>query len=110
MIYRNIQRNAIRKSAIGSKLTELQIEKIADLMEIKKYHDGEVVLRKGSKLGMKLFILLEGEHVQTVILDLGFLPLTTFPRVKQRRLWLIEGPFSGQVTCSARLGLSSNSD
>ena len=66
MVYRNIQIKAIKNSAIGPHLTPLQIEKIADLLEIKQYKDGEVVVRKGSMAGMKLFIVLEGEYVRKV--------------------------------------------
>lgn len=71
MVYRNIQIKAIKNSVIGPKLTTSQIERIADMLEIKPYADGAVVVRKGSMAGMKLFIVLEGEYVRTVILFLS---------------------------------------
>lgn len=60
IIYRNLQRSALLKSKLFKKLTDLQLEKVADAMEICNFSDGEVVFPKGVSTTAMVIIMLEG--------------------------------------------------
>ena len=58
---RNLQKWAFERSPVLSKLTRIQMERVFDAMKTKNYKDGEVVIKKGSKAGERVFIVMEGE-------------------------------------------------
>jgi cGMP-dependent protein kinase 1 len=60
---RNLQKWAFERSAILSKLTKIQIERILDQMKTRSFKQGELVLKKGTKASEKLFIIMEGELI-----------------------------------------------
>lgn len=60
IIYRNTQRIALDKSAVLSKLTPEQKEKLITHIEICSYQDGTTILEPGTSLSSCLLIVLKG--------------------------------------------------
>lgn len=60
IMLRNTQRWAIQKSVLFSKLTKIQIEKILDIIKIKNYKAGDLLIKKGTIGCPKLIIIMEG--------------------------------------------------
>ena len=61
ILYRNSQRIALERSTTLKSLSVNQRESILDNTNIKKYHEGEIVIQKGLVKSSKLVILIKGK-------------------------------------------------
>jgi len=59
-MYRNLERWAFERNKLFSKLTKIQIEKIIDTIKLANYQAGEVVFAKGTTVGKKIIVVIEG--------------------------------------------------
>ena len=66
ILFRNSQRIALERSNALRSLSLKQREGILDKTLVKKYQSGEIVLRKGTRKSLSLYILIRGKIVTSV--------------------------------------------
>jgi cGMP-dependent protein kinase len=64
LIYKNSQMMTIDKSPILNKLTKEQAERLIQLMRVKSFEPGQVVISTGTPKGVKIWLVLKGCLIQ----------------------------------------------